>query len=321
MSSRALVLALLVLTAACSGGERETFVTYFNGTHGVSVSHPSGWRNNEAEQDGIWYRYFLAPPTADGNNAAVSVTLLAGPMSAPVKEYAESYLAGNEITSTRDENRQGGKGHSWSFTSSDGSTRQRLLLVARDERVYGLYAQGAAGAFEDNRAVLDQMWASLTVERPELYPVHEFEKFDVSLGVPESWRETRQFSGRGTLLVQFTSPALSIQQGQAVHASLMMTVETIPEGEGLDEFYDSIRARLGDNLRIVSHSECADGYVDVIRTETSVAVSYAKRFYRVANGRGVALAFEGRDDVFWRIDSWANFIASTLQIAPAEPSR
>ena len=317
LSSRAsAALAAVVLTAACRSGEREIFVTYFSGQQGVSVRYPSGWRTDQAEQEGIWYRYFLAPPTAPENTAAVSVTLLAGPMSAPVEEYAQSYLAGTEVACSKDELRQGANGRSWTFASPDGKTRQRLLLVALGERFWGLYAQGDAAAFESHRAALDEMWASFTLERPGLYPEQRFEGFGMSLGVPESWPETRQFSGRGTLLVQFTSPALAVQSGQTVHVSLTITVEQVPDGEGLELYYETTLARLGSNLRVLSHAEWNDGYVDVMRSETSVAVSYIKRFYRAAGGRGVSLAFEGRDDVFWRVDRWADLIASTLQVAP-----
>jgi len=323
LSSRfSILLAAVILTAACRSGEREIFVTYFNGQQNVSVRYPSGWRTDQAEQDGIWYRYFLAPPVAPETTAAVSVTLLAGPMSSPVEEYAESYLSGHEVASSRDEERQGAKGRSWVFASPDGKTRQRLLLVALGARFWGLYAQGEAVAFESHRATVDEIWSSFALERPELYPEHRFESFGVTLGVPESWRETRQFSGRGTLLVLFTSPALAVQQGQMVHASLTMRAESVPDGGGLESFYESTRARLGDNLRVLEHTEWEDGYMDVMRTETSVAVSYIKRFYRVAGDRGVSLAFEGRDDVFWRVGSWADLIASTLQLTPSpEPAQ
>ena len=318
MSSRfSILLAAVLITAACRSGEREIFVTYFNGQQNVSLRYPSGWRTDQAEQDGIWYRYFLAPPVAPESTAAVSVTLLAGPMSVSVEEYAQSYLAGNDVASSQDEERQGARGRSWTFASPDGMTRQRLLLVALGERFWGLYAQGEAAAFESQRATVDEIWSSFALERPELYPEHRFESFGVTLGVPESWRETRQFSGRGTLLVLFTSPALAVQQGQTVHASLTMTVEKFPDGGGLESFYESTRARLGDNLRVLKHTEWKDGYRDVMRTETSIAVSYVKRFYRVVGDRGVSLAFEGRDDVFWRMDSWADLIASTLQLTPS----
>jgi hypothetical protein len=310
-----IILAALVLAGGCRSGERETFATYFNGEHRVSVHYPSEWRTDEAEQDGIWYRYFLAPPTAPQTKAAMSVTLLSG--EGPIEEYAANYLAGNDSPSSREEERQGAKGRSWHFTSPDGKTRHRLLLVALGERFWGLYAQGDAASFEGHAEALEEMWRSFALERPELYEVQRWERFGVALAVPPSWRETRQFSGRGTLLVQFTSPALSVQQNQTIHASLTMTVEEVPAGADVEAFYKAMRARLGENLRVLSHEPWGDdGLVDVMRTETSVAVSYIKRFFRVEGARGVSLAFEGRDDVFWRVDPWADLIASTLQVEP-----
>jgi hypothetical protein len=318
LSSRAgTVLALALLVAGCRGGERESFVTYFNGQQQVSVRYPAGWRTDQAEQEGVWYRYFLAPPTAPENKAALSVTLVAGPLSATVDDYAESYLAGNEVVSSQDEKRQGAAGRTWRFSSPDGKTRHRLLLVARDERFWGLYAQGEAAAFGSHGAALEEMWTSFTLERPELYPTQSWEEFGASLGVPPSWPETRQFSGRGTLLVQFTSPALSIQRGQTIHASLTLTVEEAPEEGDLDAFYQGIRERLGENLLVLSHEEWeGGGYVDLMRTETSTAVNYVKRFYRVEGHRGASLAFEAREDVFWRVDSWTHLIASTFRMTP-----
>ena len=256
--------------------------------------------------------------------AAVSVTLLAGPLSVPLEEYAESYLAGNNVASSQEESRQGARGRSWHFAPPDGRTRHRLLLVSLGQRFWGLYAQGETAAFESHRGALDQMWSSFALERPELYPVESWEDFGVALGLPDSWRETRQFSGRGTLLVQFTSPALSVQSGQTVHASLTLTVEEVPPDADVEAFYQAMRTRLGDNLRVLSHEAWGDdGLVDVMRTETSVAVSYVRRFFRVEGDRGVSLAFEARDDVFWRVDPWAELIASTLQVgsSPAEQQR
>jgi hypothetical protein len=310
------IVVALLLAGGCRSGERETFVTYFNDAQKVSVCYPSSWRTDQAEQEGIWYRYFLAPPTVPQNKAAVSVTLLAGPLASPVDEYAQSYLAGNNVGSSQDERRQGAKGRTWSYASPDGRTLHRLLLVADGGRFWGLYAQGEAAAFEQHRASLDEMWSSLTLERPELYPVQHWEGFGVSLGLPPSWRETRKFSGRGTLLVQFTSPPLAVQSGQTVHASLTMTVERMAEKTGIEAFYEATRARLGENLRVLDHESWRGGYVDLMRTETSIAVSYVKRFYRTEGRRGISLAFEGREDIFWRIDGWPDLIASTLKLSP-----
>jgi hypothetical protein len=303
-----------VLAAGCSGRAKDTFVTYFNGDHAVSVRHPASWRSDQAEQDGVWYRYFLAPPRAAGGQAPVSVTLLAAAMAVPVEQYAQTYLAGNTVASTQPEERQGVAGRSWVFASPDGKTRHRLLLLAPGGRVVGLYAQADVAAADEHAALLDEMWRSLTVERPDRYPVKEWKDHKASIGIPDSWRETRHFSGGGTLLAQYVSPALAVDKGgQTVHASLSVTFEAVPEDGGLAQYYEATRRRLGENFQVTSHAAFKGGYVDVMRTETPVAISYVKRFYFAEAGRGCSLTFEAREDVFPRATRWADYIASTLR--------
>jgi hypothetical protein len=311
-SRRRAAVAAALLAAACGPRERESFVTYFNGDHGVSLRHPSGWRGDQAEQDGIWYRYFLAPPR--GGRSPVSVALLAGPIAVPLETYAESYLAGNPVASTKAEERQGIPGRSWAFSSADGKTSYRLLLLAQSGKVVGLYAQGEAEAVAEHAAALDEMWSSLTVERPDLYPVTEFKDHRASLALPRSWRETRRFSGGGTLVANYVSPPLAVDDGgQVVHASLAITFEAVPEGGGLEEYYEATRRRLGENFQLRSHASFRGGYVDTMRTETPVQVSFVKRYYFAEPGRGCSLAFEAREDVFPRTSRWADYIASTLR--------
>ena len=307
-------LALAATLGACRGGVQETFVTYFNGDHALSVRHPASWRTDQAEQAGVWYRYFLAPPAGPQNRAPVSVTLLAGATGATLDEYAQSYLAGHTVSSDQAEERQGVKGRSWQFASSDGKTRYRLLLLAQDGRVAGLYAQGDAVAVEKNAPILDEMWASLTVERPDRYPVHAWKAFDAALGVPESWKQTREFSGGGTTLVQFASPPLGMDKRQTIHAALSVTLERVSGGGGLREYYDATRRKLGDNYMVTSHQAFRGGYVDIMKTETPLAVSYIKRYYFADAGRGCSLSFEAREDVFPRAARWADYIASTLRL-------
>jgi hypothetical protein len=135
-----------------------------------------------------------------------------------------------------------------------------------------------------------------------------------SLGIPESWRETRTFSGGGTLVANFASPALAVDKGsQTVHASLSVTFEAVPEGGGLAEYYEATRRRLGDNFQVTSHAAFKGGFVDTLRTETPLAVSYVKRYTFAHGGQGCSLSFEARDDVFPRVSRWADFIASTLR--------
>jgi len=312
-SPGALALLLVFGLAACSS-PRETFVTYFNGDHAISLRHPASWRTDQAEQDGVWYRYFLAPPEGAQNRSPVSVTLLAGPATGTLDEYAQRYLADRTIAATSAEERQGISGKSWVYATADGATRYRLLLLRVGEKVIGLYAQGDAASFASQAQAIEEMWSSLTIERPERYPRTDFKPQQASLGIPETWRETRRMSGGGTLLVQYVSPALGADKGHGtVHASLSLTFETVGEGGGLEPFYWSTRKRLGDNFQVVNHSSFKGGYVDVMKAETPMAVSYIKRFYFADGTRGCSLSFEAREDVFPRASRWADYIASTLR--------
>ncbi len=182
----------------------------------------------------------------------------------------------------------------------------------------GLFAQGDAVAVEKQAAVLDEMWSSLTIERPDRYPVKSWRGQQASLGIPDSWRETRQFAGGGTLLANYVSPALAVDKGgQTVHASLSVTFEEVPEGGGLAEYYEATRRKLGDNFQVTNHAAFRGGYVDTMRIETPVAISYVKRYYFAQGGRGCSLSFEAREDVFPRAARWADYIASTLRFGEA----
>jgi hypothetical protein len=285
------------------------------------VRYPASWTTEQAEQAGVWYRYFLGPPTGPERKPAVSVTMLAGPLQGSVDEYAQSYLAGNTVNSSADEARGPARGKSYGFRSADGQRRYSLLLLQEDGRVYGLYAQGESDSFDKYASVLAEMAQSLTLERPASYPEYRNDKFAFSLRVPPSWERTQSFSGAGTYLVQFKSPPLAADRNrQTVHASLTATVEPIGEDGGVDTYYDQTRRKLGDAFQVVTHNRWKDGWVDVMRTETPIASSRVKRFYRGADKRGYSLTFESREDVFPRGQQWYDAIAMTLKTG-AEVSR
>jgi hypothetical protein len=242
------------------------------------------------------------------------VTLLATRRDTSVEEYARTYLEGNHVVTSRAESRGEAQGRSYLFASPDGATRYSLLLLRERDRLYGLYAQGEAPLFERHHPVLEQMASSFTLERLGSYPERRQPEFGFAIRIPPSWRETRRFSGRGTLLLQYSSPALAADRGgQTVHASLTLTVEPLPEGTTASGYYESARQKLGDNFTVLKHTAWNDGYVDVLRTETPIAVSSLKRFCRVDGGRGYSLSFEARDDVYPRVSQWYDLIASSLK--------
>ena len=313
-ASLAGVVLLAGAAGACRGSSHDLLITYFNGDYGLSVRYPASWRTDQAEQEGMWYRYFLGPPTGTQRKPAVSVTLFAGPLAMPLDEYAQKYLAGNPPSTSRDETRAGARGKAYRFASGGGATRHSLLLLQEGQRVYGLYSQADAPLFERYLPTIDEMERSFTLERPDTYPEVRNDKLRFSIRVPPSWRSTRTFSGGGTYLTQFTSPPLAADRRETVHASLTLTVEPLPGNATVDGFYNEAMRKLGDAFKVLSHTPWKDGYADVVWVETPMAVSRNKRFYRMAEGRGYTLAFEARDDAYPRVVKWCDMIASTLKV-------
>ena len=313
-ASLAGVVLLAGAAGACRGSSHDLLITYFNGDYGLSVRYPASWRTDQAEQEGMWYRYFLGPPTGTQRKPAVSVTLFAGPLAMPLDEYAQKYLAGNPPSTSRDETRAGARGKAYRFASGGGATRHSLLLLQEGQRVYGLYSQADAPLFERYLPTIDEMERSFTLERPDTYPEVRNDKLRFSIRVPPSWRSTQTFSGGGTYLTQFTSPPLAADRRETVHASLTLTVEPLPGNATVDGFYNEAMRKLGDAFKVLSHTPWKDGYADVVWVETPMAVSRNKRFYRMAEGRGYTLAFEARDDAYPRVVKWCDMIASTFKV-------
>ena len=303
------------LLAPCCSSPRDPLLTYFNGEFGLTVRYPASWKTEQARQEGVWYRYFLAPPGSQSPEPEVSVTLLTGPLHGSLEDHAQTYLAGNGAPVRRDEERQGAKGRSYAFSSADGSIRYALILIQDGDRVVGLYAHGEASAFSRHRDVLDDMVASFSLERPEAYREVKDPRFRFAIRIPPSWVESRRLGGSKTTLMQFASPPLAADKGgQTVHASLTLAAEEIGGDGRLDTFYDNTRLKLGSAFDILGHRSWRGGYADEMGAETSMAASRAKRFYLAAGGRGYSLAFEAREDVFGRVSRWCDLIAETFKV-------
>jgi hypothetical protein len=318
---------VLVAAAGCRGRAGDPLVTYFNGEHLVSVRYPASWRTEEGAQEGVWYRHFQGPPDS---KATVTATLLAGPTSAPLEQYAQSYLAGNTVSGTEDASRQGVSGKRWRYASPDGARSFSLLLLQDAGHVWGLQTQAPAAAFDEHRSVIQEMEKSLTLERPQSYPEHRQDRLGYAIRVPASWTQGQSFSSGNTWLAQFLSPALAAEKRQTLHASLTLSGEPVPGGS-LDTYYTSVRQRLGDAYKVVTEVQWRGGRVAVARIETPLAVTRAKRYFWTSGQRGYSLSCEAREDLFVRVTRWCDVIASTLEIdgkplpaevaaAPASPT-
>ncbi len=316
-------MALLACCAgACRREARETRLTYFSGEHALSLRYPSDWTTDQAEQGGVWYRYFLAPGGGSRGKPALAVTLLVSALDGSLDEYARTYVTGQKVTGSGDDQRPGARGKTWRFDSPDGATRHALLLLEPDavtagsagaRRVYGLYARGESAAFEQQRPSLEAMAQSLTLERAERYPETRDEKIGYALRVPPSWPETRRFGGADAFLLQWSSPALQADRaGVTVHATLTLSVEKLAEGATLEAFQELSRGRLGEAWQLQGEAAWGAGAVDSLRAETALSATRQRRFYRVGAGRGYTLTCEARDDAFFRVARWCDLIAGTL---------
>jgi hypothetical protein len=307
----AVALALLVSVTGCRGRAREPFVTYFNGDHLVSLRHPATWRTEDGAQEGVWYRHFQTP---SGSTAAVTVTMLAGPTAATVEQYAQSYLGSSTVGSVDDASRQGASGKRWRYASADGARRFGLLLLQDRGHVWGLHTQAAAGAFEEQLPVIEEMERSLTLEKPAEYGQFRQDRQGFAIRVPASWSRGQNFSAGGTYLIQFISPALAADERQTQHASLTVTVEQAPGDGSLDSYYSAVRQRLGEANKLLTEVSWRGGRVAMFRLETPLAASRVKRYFWTSGPRGYTVACEAREDVFLRATRWCDVITSTLEI-------
>ena len=199
-ASLAGVVLLAGAAGACRGSSHDLLITYFNGDYGLSVRYPASWRTDQAEQEGMWYRYFLGPPTGTQRKPAVSVTLFAGPLAMPLDEYAQKYLAGNLPSSSREEARAGARGKAYRFASSGGATRHSLLLLQEAQRVYGLYSQADAPLFEALRAWRRQRAAEQHV--PPYVIFHDATLLAIARQRPASADALAKVSGVGQMKLE-----------------------------------------------------------------------------------------------------------------------
>ena len=291
-------------------------LAYYNPEHALSLRYPASWKSDQVRQGESWHRYFTAPPAGADRKPAVSVLLITGTgqVGSTLEAYAQPYMAGLTISERKAADRPGARGLLWAAITPDGKTRHRLLLLQEDNRVYGLHAQASAEGFHEHEAAITELMDSFALERWALYTEDRNDAFRYSVRVPPSWKSTRTFSGGGSYLKQFTSPALGMDKGgQTAHAHLTITVENVPPNTTADTFHTSSQARLGENFQLLGHTPWKDGYMDMVRTETPMAESRGKRYYRISEGRAYTLAFEARADVYPRVSKWCDMIAATLK--------
>jgi hypothetical protein len=288
------------------------------------VRYPASWKSGDGAGEGVWYRTYYSTATGRDGRPAVSVTLLAGPTGGTLEQYAQSYLKDRTVGAASQATRQGVPARHWRYAAADGSQRFSLLLLQDEGHVWGLHTQAEAAQFGSHEAVIEEMEKSLTLERPRDYQAHAEPRHGYALRVPGSWKAGSSLSSGTNALKQFISPALVLEGRQPYGASLTVTVEPAPAG-GVDGFHAAVRQRLGQTVLLLNTLGWRGGKVDMMRTETPLAVLRVKRYYWTSGSRGYSVACEGREDVFPRVTRWCDVIASTLELdgrplPPEEPA-
>ena len=195
----------------------------------------------------MWYRYFLAPPAGPGRKPAVSVTLLAGPLSRKPRGLRPD-LSRRQRRAGRRATRSGrGPGPLLRLRLR---RRRHALLAAPPpgaSRVFGLYAQGEAGAFarQQGRPRRDGREPQPSSGRR---PIRRCGTPRFALRDPDPALLGANAAPRGakTCCMQFTIPPLAADKGgQTVHASLTLAVGGDRRRREPGTFYDNTRLKLG----------------------------------------------------------------------------
>jgi len=321
---RSLLLALAALAAflpACDRGP-GTLITVYSPSLQISIPAPPGWTTELGSQAGFLMQIFTGPSTDVPERPGIRVQVMSGPMPVgrDLDEISRRYIEGHEITSQSDYSLHGFPGKTWSFVSGDGAESSRLLLAPVEGVLYGIYARGEAPTVEDYRWALEAMWEGFSLEQEPFLEVYARPELGLRFGYPRSWQRTNLLSEPGkSFFVAFLSPPLALEDGRAtIHATLEVSVNTLPPETTLEAFYAQRTELLGDNYRLIRHEQVGEGrgISDLYGTETQLASYLERTFYFVQGGRAYIYKFITQNAVYHQIEPWIEEIAKSFQPLP-----
>ena len=318
-SLRSRLLAVVVTTAffsACAGGS-QTLVTVYSPLLAISIPIPAGWSTEIGSQAGFKMQIFTGPSVDVPERPGIRVQVMTGPIpnGLTVDEIAERYIEGQEVSVARGYSLHGFAGKTWYFSSQDGAERSRLMLTTIEGVLYGIYAHGEAGTVESYGSVLDAMWDQFSVEREPFFETYSRPELSLQFRHPRSWQRTSSLGEPGkSFFVGFRSPALAKEEaGTNIHATMEVSVNTLPPGTTLEAFYTEQTETLGDNYRLVRHDPVADGkgISNLYGTETQFASYLERTFYFVHDGKGFIYKVSAQNVVYTQIESWIEEIPNS----------
>jgi hypothetical protein len=312
---RAFLAAFVLLTPGCAS--QDPLLSFLDNESNVSFTHPPRWNVGFAEQQGVRYRYLTAPKI-EGDAEALSATIIAPAAAASAAAVAEAYLTGaSEIVAS-----PGPAGASvWAFRDSSRVASRLQIGPAGPGRFFGAWVRGSDAAMKRYSSRIDVLLASLKFEEPAQWPEERFAGLIVR--VPAAWTRGSRLTSATQATMQFKSPPLFVEKGSStIHGFLTVSREPVPPPGDLEAFAKLLKSRTSDTVGLIEHHpwlalegvDRASGYVDYLRSGTTLTSNRIRRWITVRNGVGLVFSCEARADAFDRFDPWCRRMAYTVRL-------
>ncbi len=295
----------------------DPLLSFLDEGSSVSFTHPPRWSVGFAEQNGIRYRYLTAPKVEEATEA-LSVTIISPTFAKTAEAVAQAYLSGATgivpLTSSSGASE-------WSFKDSSGIPSRLRLSSAGMGRFFGAWARGSDGAMKRYEAPLDTLLASLRVEDVSQWPEERFA--GMSARAPSTWTRGSRLSSATHASMQFKSLPLSVEKGNAtIHGFITLSKGPVPASGDLEAYSKMLKDRASDTVDlmqrrawpVVAGVDRPAGYVDYLRSGTTLTSTRIRRWITVRNRIGFMFSCEARADAFDRLEPWCWRMADTVRL-------
>ncbi len=315
LSARALLVVFSFVATGCA--PQDPLLSFIDEESNVSFTHPPRWSVGFAEQSGVRYRYLTAPKV-EGDAVALSATLISPVAASSADAVAQAYIAeASEVVASPGP----ANSSTWRFKDSSGVSSRLHLAPAGTGRFFGAWVRGSDAAMKRYASRIDVLLASLRVEDPTQWPEEKFAGLNAR--VPPPWDRGSRLSSSTHATMQFKSPPLFVEKGAStIHGFVTVSREPVPPPGDLEAFSRFVKARASDTVALLEHHpwlalegvERAAGYVDYMRSGTTLTSTRIRRWITVKNGMGLTLSCEARADAFDRLDPWCRRLAYTVRL-------
>lgn len=312
------ILAVATIAFSASACQRtDTRIASLDPNTGVSFLRPPRWQLGSAvDATGTPYRFITAPKVA-AETQPLTVTLIAPVAAASAEAAAQAYLRGGAAASASPKARQATE---WSYTDSERLPSRLRLIPTGDGRFFGAWSRGAEAAMQAQARDLDAFFDSMTLEEPAKWPEEQFA--GLAVRVPPSWTRGSRLSNATHATMQFKSPPLAVEKGDAtVHGFVTLAKEPIPSPGDQDALRKVLKERETDiavRLDSASWPEAPGlgrpiGLYERLRSGNTLASTRIARWLVATSGTGVILTCESNAEVHESLLPWCERMASTVR--------